>query len=143
MKRVTSLVSLELFVLSFLVSSTSNICGAEIKWAKSFDEAVRIAKQKKMPLMIDVYTDWCGWCKRLDKDVYTNKDVLVLSEKFVCFKLNPETDKEHGALFKVEGFPTIIFTDPDRKELLRIDGYLPPKEFAEQMKKALESFGGK
>lgn len=118
------------------------VSAEEIKWAKSFDEAYKAAAQENKPVMIDIYTDWCGWCKKLDRDVYTAKAVVELSGKFICLKLNPETDQEHGALFKVDGFPTIIFTDAKKKELHRISGYVPPESFVEEMKKALKAFGG-
>jgi thiol:disulfide interchange protein len=118
------------------------LSAGEVKWAKSFDEAYETAKKENKPVMIDVYTDWCGWCKRLDKDVYTAANVVQLSEKFVCFKLNPDKDPAHGDLFKVEGYPAIIFTDPDRKEVSRISGYVPADEFAKEMEKALKAFPG-
>jgi thiol:disulfide interchange protein len=126
-----------------LIACGAQASAAEITWASSFDEAFKAAKEKNLPIMIDVYTDWCGWCKKLDKDVYTADNVVQLSQKFVCLKLNPEKDKEHGELFKVEGYPTIVFTDVNRKELHRIDGYLAANEFAAEMRKALDAFSGK
>jgi len=125
-----------------MMAWTAQVSAAEITWAKSFDEAFKLAKEKNLPIMMDVYTDWCGWCKKLDKDVYSADSVAQLSQKFICLKLNPETDKEHGDLFKVEGYPTIIFLDASRKELNRITGYLPPDDFAAEMKKVLSAFSG-
>ena len=130
-----------LSVVGFL-SCGARLSAAEIKWAKSFDEAFEAAKRENKPVMIDVYTDWCGWCKKLDKEVYTADSVVKLSEKFICLKLNPEKDPEHGKLFKSEGYPTIIFTDPGRQELSRIDGFAPADEFAKEMEKALKAFSG-
>ena len=130
------------FALAGVMAWTTQVSAAEITWAKSFDEAFKLAKEQNLPIMIDVYTDWCGWCKRLDKDVYSADNVVPLSKKFICLKLNPEKDKEHGDLFKVEGYPTIIFLDANKKELNRITGYLPPDDFAAEMKKALSAFSG-
>jgi thiol:disulfide interchange protein len=108
-----------------------------VKWATDYDKALAQAKSEKKLVMVDVYTDWCGWCKKLDKDVYTKADVVALSKEFVCIKLNPEKDRKNGKLFKVDGYPAIIFTDAKGKELHRIGGYMAPEPFMAEMKKAL------
>ncbi|NOZ22769.1 MAG: thioredoxin fold domain-containing protein [Planctomycetes bacterium] len=115
--------------------------GGDISWAKSFGDGMQEAANSGKPVMIDLYTDWCGWCKKLDSDVYTNGQVVALAKDFVCIKLNPEKDPENGAKFKVNGFPTIIFTDSDGKEVHRIVGYKPAKDFLTDMKKAKEKTG--
>ena len=45
------------------------------------------------------YTDWCGWCKKLDEDTYTDKSVLKLSTSFVCIKVDADNNKPLGARF--------------------------------------------
>jgi uncharacterized protein YyaL (SSP411 family) len=54
---------------------------------------VELAMQKeKRPILIDLYTDWCGWCKVMDKKTYTNKKVIeYLQDKFYPVKLDAET----------------------------------------------------
>jgi thioredoxin-related protein len=59
----------------------------EVKWHK-FDDAIVAAKASGKHIMVDVYTDWCGWCKKLDKETYTDAAVLkVLSESYVSAKI--------------------------------------------------------
>jgi len=111
--------------------------GGEVLWASTFELGMKKAKSKDLPVMVDIYTDWCGWCKKLDKDVYSKPEVIALSKEFVCIKLNPEKDRRNGRLFKVDGYPAIIFTDAKGKELHRIGGYLAPEPFLAEMKKAL------
>ncbi|HPD17903.1 MAG TPA: thioredoxin fold domain-containing protein [Planctomycetota bacterium] len=113
----------------------------EVLWAPSFEAGMRRAKEKNLPTLVDLYTDWCGWCKRLDADVFSTAQVkAMLAKDLVGIKLNPEKDRKNGEKFKVEGFPTVVFTDPDGKELHRVVGYLPPAKFVAEMKKAIELF---
>ena len=133
MKRVGSLSVLLAFVCGLAGTATA----AEVAWAKSYEAGLARVRTEKKPVMIDLYTDWCGWCKKLDEDVYPTESVATLSKQFVCIKLNPEKDKKNGKKFKVDGYPTIIFLNVKGEEINRIGGYLPAPKFAEEMKKAL------
>jgi protein disulfide-isomerase len=137
--KTVSFCAISLAVVA-VFSMGAQVSAGDIKWSKSFDEAFAAAKKENKPVMIAVYTDWAVYCGRLEREVYTEDKVVKLSEKFICLKLNPEQDKEHGALFKVAVYPTIIFTDPNRKELSRIVGGEPAEKFAAQMNMALKAF---
>ena len=126
-----------------VLAACGSAVAGQIAWAPSYEAAVKKAKAVKKPLMIDLYTDWCGWCKKLDSDVYNKDEVIELSKEFVCLKLNPEKDKKNGKKFQVEGFPTIFFLDSAGKEINKIVGFRPADKFAAEMKKALEAAKGK
>ena len=130
-------------LLAFVCGLAGTAAAAEVAWARSYEAGLARVRAEKKPVMIDLYTDWCGWCKRLDEDVYTNESIAGLSKQFVCIKLNPEKDKKNGKKFKVEGFPTIIFLNARGAEVNRIGGYLAAPKFAEEMKKALAAAGVK
>ena len=110
----------------------------EVAWVTSRNVAFKKAVDDDKLVMIDFYAVWCGWCKKLDKDTYTDAGVVELSEKFVGLKVDAEKERKCAAKYKIEGFPTIVFTDPKENEIYRIGGYMPPGHFAEEMKKALE-----
>lgn len=66
---------------------------AEVKWY-SFEEGMKLAKKKKKFVVVDIYTDWCGWCKRMDNETFRNPEVVAyLNEHFVAVKLNAEEKK--------------------------------------------------
>lgn len=116
----------------WLVVATS--AAEEIQWAKNWDEAQKAAASGGKLIMVDFFTDWCVWCKRLDKDTYTNADVIKLSREFVNLKTDAE--KEGLSLAKkygVSGFPTILFLDKSGEVVGRIGGYMPPAPFAKEV----------
>jgi thioredoxin-related protein len=62
-----------------------------IQWM-SFEEAVKSSEKNPKKLFIDVYTDWCGWCKKMDASTFKEPEVVkFINEKFYPVKLNAET----------------------------------------------------
>ena len=64
----------------------------EVRWL-SWDEAAKLAETEKNPkkIFIDVYTDWCGWCKKMDKDTFQNAEVAkYMSKNYYMVKLDGE-----------------------------------------------------
>lgn len=126
--------------------------------SQSFDEALKLAKSQNKMVIVDVYTDWCGWCKKMDKESYSNSDVKkIIDDNFILVRLDAEgsgtnkyqgkqyTNAELAGYFQVSGFPTTVFLSPegsiaefsyDKIKMKSLPGYYPLEEF----KKVLEYF---
>src|SRR5262245_9759624 len=65
-----------------------------IVWQHSLDRALEQASANNGLVIIDVYTDWCGWCKRMDKDIYEAPVVVALGRRDVFLKFNAEDGGE-------------------------------------------------
>ena len=62
-----------------------------VKWL-TFEQAVERSKTEKRKIFIDVYTDWCGWCKKMDENTFTDAGVIALiNTDFTIAKFNAET----------------------------------------------------
>jgi thiol-disulfide isomerase/thioredoxin len=108
-----------------------------INWETSYDTALEKAKKDKKLVMVDVYADWCGWCKKLDRDTYSDKTVQeTLVKNFVAVKINPEKSKRDGELakqFGTHGYPHIVFLDDSGKKFGEISGYQPAGQFQKSL----------
>jgi thioredoxin-related protein len=112
-----------------------------INWKSDFDAAMAEAKSSGKPLMVDFYTEWCTWCKKLEADTYTDNDVAELSNQFVCAKIDADKNRALVVKYMVRGYPTILFLNPDGQTSKIVSGYLPPQQFAGAMKFALARAG--
>lgn len=77
---------------------------SEIHWL-SLDEVQVAMKKEPKKVYMDVYTDWCGWCKVMEKKTFTNKNVIkYMNEKFYAVRLNAEQKDSIRFLGKMYGF---------------------------------------
>ncbi len=120
------------------IEKAYNAGAKSINWKQDYDEAVKEARNAKMPLVVDFYADWCGWCKKLDRDVYTDPDVMKLSQKFICVKVDGDKHADWGGKYNISGYPTIVFLDSTSKEVNRVTGYEDAKQFLRDMRDALK-----
>lgn len=96
-----------------------------------FADALAKAKAASKPVFVDFSTVWCGWCRRLEQDVYTREDVAKAMEAFVCLHVDAEKGEgvELAKRYGAHGFPTLVVVDAAGDEVDRIVGYLPPEKF--------------
>ena len=152
MKRL--LVGICALMCVLLVAATSGIPKASegsVNWM-TFEEALLKSKTEKRPVFIDVYTDWCGWCKVMDKNTFNDPKVSkLLNEKFYAVKFNAEQREDvifdgHTFKFIPNGrggyhelaaallnnqlsYPTVVFLDEEFKMLQPLAGYRKAPEF--------------
>ncbi len=137
-----------LFAMLFFFFASFVPKSEHVKWMNISDAQANLQIEKK-PMLIDLYTDWCGWCKVMDKKTYSNKNVAgYLQEKFYAVRVNAETrekikwnEKVYSfnsayrandfAVYITKGhleFPTTIIIPADGSEPQAIPGYLETKD---------------
>ena len=104
-----------------------------LKWLSDFDEGRRQAKERNLPLLVDVYADWCLPCKKLERETFSDPQVMVALGKFVLVRLDVTRPDERSERIQKElgifGPPTMIFFSPAGKETGRIAGFYEPADF--------------
>jgi thioredoxin-related protein len=132
----------------FFSAGKAPVTGEKMVWM-TLKEAQEAMLKEKRPILIDLYTDWCGWCKVMDKKTYTNPRVIAyLQANFYAVKLNAETreavnwnEKTYNynaanrtndfALFLTYGrlsYPTTVIIPTDNSGPQPVPGYLEPKD---------------
>lgn len=136
-----------------LMLFTSFIFSQQVNWV-SFSEAVEMAATDENPkkVFIDVYTDWCGWCKKMDKDTFQNAEVAkYMEDNFYMVKMDGEGKDPIDFKGKTYNFiasgrkgyhelaaalmqgrlsyPTTIFLDEEMNMLSPVPGYQKPEPF--------------
>ena len=122
-----------LLCAAFAALSASAKTSTPEGWLDDFDAALKKAAAEKKHVLVDFSgSDWCGWCKRLDREVF-DTDVFRkgAADKYVLLMvdtprdkslLSPNAAKNNPGLvkkFNVRGFPTVVVLDPKGKEVFR------------------------
>lgn len=107
-----------------------SLFGAGSDWTTDFEKAKKTAKEKKLLILADFSgSDWCGWCKKLDAEVFSKPEFLTFAKKnFVLVlvdfprrkKLPENVAKQNLQLqqkYGVRGYPTVLIMDADGKVL--------------------------
>ena len=113
----------------------------------SFEDAIRLGVKKGKKTIVDVYTNWCGWCKLMEKNSFSRKSIIsYVNENFFAVKLNAEgtdsiTYQGRPFVYQSENrvhelawsllkgnmsYPALVFIDENGRVLTVVSGYLDP-----------------
>ncbi len=141
-------------LLTLAIISTFGFCNAQkINWM-TFEEAVKLNETAPKKIFIDVYTDWCGWCKKMDQTTFQNAEVIEqMNENYYAVKFDAECNDTivfAGYTFVNEGgvngrrgthqlaaallqgkmsYPSYVFMNEKNQLLTVAPGYMEAKDF--------------
>ena len=147
-------------LIALLITISLPIFGnaQKINWM-TFQEAVKLNETTPKKIFIDVYTDWCGWCKRMDQTTFQNQEVVAyMNENFYAVKLDAEMSDTivfSGYTFVNEGgkngrkgthqlaaallqgkmsYPSYVFMNEKNQLITVAPGYMEAKDFLPVLK---------
>mgnify|MGYP001163296911 CR=1 FL=1 len=146
------MINMKKLFFTLLIAAAGLVVSAQdatVKWY-SIEEAVALAKTSPRPIFVDAYTDWCGWCKKLDKDTFSNPVIAeILNTKYYAVKFDAEGKEpvtfqgrkfvNDGSLGKTHqlayallqgklGYPTVVFLTATSELITPVSGYKTPAQ---------------
>lgn len=118
---------------------------AEEAWLTSLDAARNAAEAGALPIMVDLYADWCGWCKVLEERVFSTPEFHRLAQGFVLLRVDTEDGGEGTDLaerFEAYTLPTTLLLDADLVLLGRVEGFAPAGEYIRRIETELRGYRG-
>ena len=112
-----------------------------IAWLDDLDEALVLSKVDGRPVIAYFTFNACVWCKRLERDTYSDPSVIELSRKFIWVKVNRDDTPQIPPQFSVSAYPSLITLGTNREKIHRFSGYKLPADFIPQLEEALTRYG--
>ena len=131
-----------LLLLAALASPAVAVPGPPT-WYTKADEATREAQRSGRPILVDLYAAWCGWCKELDRNVFSTPRFQQFARDFVLLRVDTEDGGEGTELndrYQVQSLPTTLLLDGDRILLGKVEGYAPTDEYIGEIQQELKEF---
>ena len=144
-----------IIIALLLISASGILVAQEVRWM-SFEEAIQAQEKNPKKILVDIYTNWCGWCKRMNQTTFAHPVIAdYINEKYYPVKFNAEQKESiefGGRTFKyIVGkrrpyhelaaflaknrlsYPTIVFINEKGEVIQPIAGYQDPESFEVKM----------
>lgn len=128
------------WVLGCLLAAFAN--AGEVAWQSNYSAALAKARQSNRLVMLFIYSDWCPYCRQLNKVVYPDPSVVEKSRLVVPVKVNGE-EREAKPLqrkFGFLGYPTILFIDKNEQVQGKIPGFEGAETFGADIERFVASY---
>jgi thioredoxin:protein disulfide reductase len=128
-------------ILGAKTTQTTSAQASKIPWYQSEQEALRVAKEKNLPVLVDFTAVWCEACHVIDQTVFQDDAVVSKLQSFVPLRIDVSEESEESSSilqkYGVLSLPTLVFVDRSGKILTepRVHGVLSPAEFLAVLEK--------
>jgi thioredoxin-related protein len=131
-----------LFLCHSVLRTPHPALAQEVRWRSDYNKARKEAASSGRPLLLDVGTENCVWCKQLDARTFSNPAVAaLLNDRFIPVKVDAERSSYLAQALRIQSYPTLVFAGPDGKILGFQEGFLEAGPLREQMLKVLAAVG--
>ena len=133
-----------LFALTSCKTNKADVYNDPIQFQKSeFESLMELAQTEQKPLFVDFYADWCLPCKMMDKEVFNDPEVSAFfEENFINVKIDAERGQgpNLAVMYEIKGYPTLMFMNPEGRELIRQEGMAYQTELLKLAEQAIYLF---
>src|SRR5438105_14920598 len=101
-------------------------------WITSLTTAQKKSKDNKQLIFVDLFADWCGWCHKMEQEVFPSQAFQTATDDMVLLRLNTEDGNEGTLLarrFQANSLPTFLVLNGDGELAGTIHGYQPSEVF--------------
>ena len=102
---------------------------------KTYDKGIKLVKSLNKKAFIDFHADWCKYCIKMEKEVFTNKKVIeYLNDNFISITVDTEKEEKVASKYKIKGLPQLYFLMEDGSPIKYRPGFVEAEELLQALK---------
>ena len=117
--------------------------GAISTWHNRAGDAFAEARKSGKPVLVDLYAEWCGWCRTMERQVFTQQKFQTYAERFVLLRVDVEDGASGSELqqrFRADSLPTLLLLDPKQSLLGKIEGFMETDRLIARLDRELHDY---
>lgn len=121
-------------LLVLLLCMGMDVAHAEnIHWMK-YDEGLLRAKSEHKKIFMNFHAEWCGYCKKMNKETFTNPALIAyMNKNFISIQVDSDKESSLARRYRVQGLPTSWFLTDTGEQIASQPGYIPADNLLQMM----------
>ena len=141
MRSCTRPAGLGLLLFLALAAAPAEADSGEAEWHSRPEKAMARAAADDRPVLAFFHATWCGWCRRMEQDVFSDAAVRQALGSFVLLSVDIDDQRAFALRYGVRGVPLVAILTPKGQTLAERGGYVPKEEFAAFLGDVLKRLG--
>ncbi len=125
-----------LALLVFCAAGGMAAAAEEVAWQPSYEKALAEAQSQQKLLLLDFTAEWCGWCKKMESEVYSTPEVSAALRDVVCVKVDIDENAAIALAYQVQSIPRTIILNASKQIVTDRLGFSAAADFLDLLKEA-------
>ncbi len=143
MMKIQRLYAFPILMLLFPFVMNAQVNFVEVTTLQEMEAVQKKASDQQLMLFVDVYATWCGPCKMMDRDVYTDPAVAeYMNANFISVRMDGETDygRVYAAAQELEGYPSMFIFSMNGEPISKVVGFTPAEQLVSTLKATVDGY---
>jgi len=143
MKKIQRLFAFAILLMFSAFVINAQVAFVEVATLQEMEAVQKRASDQQLMLFVDVYATWCGPCKMMDRDVYTDPAVAeYMNANFVSVRMDAECDygRVYAAAQELEGYPSMFIFSMDGEPISKVVGFTPADQLISSLKATVDGY---
>ena len=141
--KIQRLYAFTILLMLFPLVMNAQVAFVEVTTLQEMEAVQKKASDQQLMLFVDVYATWCGPCKMMDRDVYTDPAVAeYMNANFISVRMDGETDygRVYAAAQELEGYPSMFIFNMNGEPVSRVVGFTPAEQLVSTLKATVDGY---